>query len=146
MEEALTLAPAAACQFKEILGLNAGTHNPRSVRSCSWQSAFLPSNLSSRRTLDASSTLGSVMLVVLPSAWQVHLVWVSVQTPGSSWRHLGASRSLCLPTLITTAQHRRAGPVPCSLPRPPQAPGVVCYLQTPLPPGKSENLKLIFLF
>lgn len=86
------------------------------------------------------------MLVVLPSEWQVHLVWVSVQTPGSSWRHLGAPRSLCLPTLIATTQHRHAGPVPCSLPRPPQAPGVVCYLQTLPPPGKSENPKLIFLF
>lgn len=96
--------------------------------------------------LDASTTPGSVMLAALPSAWQVHLVWVSVQTPGSSWRHLDAPRSLRLPILIATAQHRRAGPVPCSLPRPPQAPGVVCYLHTPLPPGKSENLKLIFLF
>jgi len=84
------------------------------------------------------------MFPVSPSAWQVHLVSVSLQTPGSTWRHLRASLSFCLSILITTAQHSLAGQVPFSLPKPTQAPRMICYLQTSLILGKSENFKLIF--
>lgn len=63
---------------------------------------------------------GNVMFPVSPSAWQVHLVWVSLRAPGR------ASHSLSLPVPVT----------PLCLPH------SSSYL---LPADPPQNLKLLFL-
>ena len=148
LEELFTLALVAACQFNEIwFWMQKPTILILSEAAADKMLSFLWIWARRGHSLPFPATApGNVMFPVLPSAWQVHLVSVSLQTPGSSWRHLHASHSLCLSILIIPAQHSHAGQVAFSLPRPTQAPCIICYLQTPPILGKSENLKLIFPF
>lgn len=122
LEGLSTAALGAACQFKEIwFWMQEPTILFLSEAAADKMLSFLYIWAHRGRSLSFPATaLGNVMFPVSPSAWQVHLVWVSLRTPGR------AAATSVLP---------RACPCLCLSP----------LLTLLLPADPTQNLKLLFL-
>lgn len=118
----------AACQFKEIwFWMQKPTILILSEAAADKMLSFLYLWAHRGHSLSFPATApGNVMFPVSPSAWQVHLVWVSLRTPG---RAAGTS---VLPTACPCLFLSPLLPLPRSW----------SYL---LPADPAQNLKLLFL-
>lgn len=128
LEGLSTAALGAACQFKEIwFWMQKPTIVILSEAAADKMLSFLYIWAHRGHSLSFPATApGNVMFPVSPSAWQVHLVWVSLRAPG------GAAGISVLPTACPCLC---LSPLLC-------LPHSSSYL---LPADPTQNLKLLFL-